>query len=279
MELATSNNIYRMRADFVLRTFDDTFNNKTKGKHQTLFFRCLSSLINQVGPEYFDACADVLFALVYALSPNSESQEPNFWKRPHDPVRALRESKGPVFRRDDVQEAVRMYLDLPVRSSLLDRTLVDILISMEMYAYGDQVFSGWHPVSLKKVLPTVTRLFVGGQLASAFTLGGGLLLYAFLTGTHPSHDMITFAIALWAFNLVVATGALPFSWRQIALENRLKEGPLNAMVQVWQDVEASGPTSAVYVHERCIQAVEKLVGWPPSLFALLDDIISRSGRF
>ena len=200
MEFATTSSIYRQRADFAVEAFESAFAKETKRKHETLFNRCLRSLIDRSGQStsMHAPMSSLLWFTPCIRLPTGRARQPNFWQRLDDPVRAMREGKGLVFHRDEVQRAVGMYLDLPVRSSLMDRTLVDILISMEMYAYGGQVFSGWHPVSLKKVLPNVAGRFFGGQLGYALVLGGVLLLYAFLTGVQLSHDMIAFAAVLWA---------------------------------------------------------------------------------
>ncbi len=54
---------------------------------------------------------------------------------------------------------------------------------------------------------------------------------------------------------------------------------LVTMSTLYNELKSDGPISAQYARERAGDAAKQGVVQPAPLFALLDDIISRSGRF
>jgi hypothetical protein len=54
---------------------------------------------------------------------------------------------------------------------------------------------------------------------------------------------------------------------------------LRQMDRLYGDLRSDGLISASYILEKAKKADERGVGWPATLFTLLDDIIARSGRF
>jgi hypothetical protein len=54
---------------------------------------------------------------------------------------------------------------------------------------------------------------------------------------------------------------------------------MELMIGVYSELQPNGATSALRVRQRVEQAAAEGVVWPSTLFALLDDIIARSGRF
>src|SRR5262249_39107174 len=55
---------------------------------------------------------------------------------------------------------------------------------------------------------------------------------------------------------------------------------LSTMAAVYSELRSDGPISAQYIRDRATNtATQEGVAWPAPLFALLDDIISRTGRF
>ena len=47
----------------------------------------------------------------------------------------------PHIDRSLVEQATAEYLDLPFRCQAMDRTLVDLLLVMELYAFGDEMYN------------------------------------------------------------------------------------------------------------------------------------------
>jgi hypothetical protein len=77
----------------------------------------------------------------------------------------------------------------------------------------------------------------------------------------------------------VATIALPVVWVQQRKEKQRTLQLLSGMLGVYSDLKSDGAISAQHILER-VKAMASLgVGWPAPLFAMLDDVLRRTGRF
>ena len=47
----------------------------------------------------------------------------------------------PYIYREFVEDAVSEYLNLPFRSKIIDRLILDLLIAMELYGFGDEMLN------------------------------------------------------------------------------------------------------------------------------------------
>jgi hypothetical protein len=63
----------------------------------------------------------------------------NFWKHEEQPGVLIKARKFPYMDRSNVEEAATTYLDLPYRAPFLERTIVDVLIALELYAYSKEM--------------------------------------------------------------------------------------------------------------------------------------------
>ncbi len=205
--------------------------------------------------------------------------DPNFWVHADRPLDIAKAGKAPEIIRADLERVVDNYLKLPVRSTVVDRTLVDILIAAELYAFAQEVYGGWHPISRIRVAPRLLGLFVRGRLALGILLCVALVIWGVWTGSAPTQDVWTFALAYFAADTCLAVCLLPFGWRGLRRQNALTQQLLDKMEGVYLDMKSDGPISARRVLERVRNAADAGVGWPSPLFALLDDIIAREGRF
>lgn len=80
-------------------------------------------------------------------------------------------------------------------------------------------------------------------------------------------------LPIWAFI------QFPFAWRNLRRHDAKVAELLQAMNSVYSDLDSAGPISARHVWGQAKEATKIGVVWPAPLFALLDDIIARSGRF
>jgi hypothetical protein len=86
-------------------------------------------------------------------------------------------------------------------------------------------------------------------------------------------------VALFLLLSAISTFALPFSWHtQIKARQKVRD-LLLAMNTIYDELRSDGPISAQHIRGRANSAAQIGVVWPAPLFAMLDDIIARTGRF
>jgi hypothetical protein len=198
-------------------------------------------------------------------------------------------STVPYMDRSSLETVVGEYLALPYRSPAMDRLLVDVLIAMELYAYGDEMLNektfGLFPARSPLKQRHALLAYLRGQLINAVLLVGiaALALWANSKGwvSESSAWWVSgICVFLFLLSAVVSTFALPFAWRQQAKERHNVAKLLLTMAAVYNELRSDGPISAQYIRDRANNAAaQEGVVWPAPLFALLDDVISRTGRF
>jgi hypothetical protein len=212
----------------------------------------------------------------------------NFWKDVPSPIDKIKANKVPYIERSQVECVVGNYLALPYRSLTMDRYLVRILTAMELYAFGDEMFNektfGLFPARspLKQRHALVAYLF--NLIANGLFYAGiaSLALWARSNGWIGDTGAVwTTGICLFLFlwSSVWSTVRLPLAWSEQSKARSRVINLLGTMTMIYSELRSEGPISAKHIYERASKATEEGVVWPAPLFALLDDIISRTGRF
>lgn len=207
----------------------------------------------------------------------------------HQQVRFDEIKKGevPHIDRRSLTEAVARYLDLPVRNRDIDRMLVDALVAAEVIAFADQMLN--IPSFLKDLSasPFVKShplwRFIKGQLASfgifvgfpISVLIGAVDLFD-VRGEWPFFTGLGFA-GLWSLFFLSGLIALPGAWASETRGKRKVAELLEAMRNVYTEIEAGTIVSARHIRERLDKTSEQGAVWPSEVFPLLDDIIDRGG--
>jgi hypothetical protein len=212
----------------------------------------------------------------------------NFWDSYASPMDKIKAGKVPYMVRSGIEEVVGEYLALPYRSQPIDRFLVRILVAVELFAFGDEMLNGEKDAFIPGRSPLKQRhvllSYLGGQISNAVLFG---VIAAVAIWAHSNVWIGETALAwtigvcalLFLLGFAISTFALPSAWlMQGKARTRVTE-LLTTMSAVYSDLRSDGPISAQYIRGRATDASAKGVGWPAPLFALLDDIISRSGRF
>jgi hypothetical protein len=233
---------------------------------------------------------DVVDGLRSALVRDWEDKSLDFWDSQGSPIAIdkIKADKVPYINRSSVEYVVGEYLALPYRSQAMDRILVNVLIAMELYAFGDEMLNektfdflpARSPLKQRHVLLAYLR---GQLLNGAFFVGvAALALWA------SSHGWVSESSAWWTSGICVflfllfaaiSTFALPFAWHKQASARQRVATLLSTMATIYNELRSDGPISAQYIRDRATNAAQEGVVWPAPLFALLDDIISRTGRF
>jgi hypothetical protein len=218
----------------------------------------------------------------------SDQSSPNFWDTNANPLDKIKAKQVPYIGRSDLEGVVDDYLALPYRAPALDRFLVRGLIAAELYAFGDEMlneetfglFPARSPLRQRHALLSYLR----GQLVNGALFGGiaALALWSSssgLIGPSTAEWIIGVCGFLFLALASVSTFALPFWWLAQAKARRKVRNLLSIMLTLYNEQKSDGPISAQYVRDRAEDASKQGVVWPAPLFALLDDVISRTGRF
>lgn len=190
----------------------------------------------------------------------------------------------PYMLRSSIEEAVTEYLELPIRDQAMDRLLIDLLIAMELCAFGDEVFNKQSSIKRFLAQGLISKTYIGIIATEAFVLLGlaALAFFAGWQGWLGNRWSLGIAIVLAVIFLILflrATFALPSARRIQADAVEMVTEILDEIRKVYSEMQVDGAISARRIRERAAAAAEKEVVWPPPLFALLDDIIDRTGRF
>ncbi len=231
---------------------------------------------------------DVVDNLRSALVRDWSDKSLDFWDSHCSPLDKIKADKVPYIDRLSVESVVGDYLALPYRSQAMDRFLVRILIAMELYAFGDEMLNEKTFGSFPARSPLKQRhaflAYLRGQILNGVLYVG----IAALAVWASSKGWINESIAWWTsgvcaflflLSAALSTFALPFAWRKQASARQHVAKLLSTMATVYNELKSDGPISAKYIRDRATNAAQEAVVWPAPLFALLDDIISRTGRF
>lgn len=226
--------------------------------------------------------SDFVYNLHAAVS-DYDKPDPNFWRHDQFAIDKAKCGEGLTISRDHVEGAVGEYLALPMRSSLVDRTLVDILLATELSAFASEVFAktGFARISIAKG---------NGPLGFVLWRGCSLLMFAVPIGIVSGAAAIGWLSEGWTVGLILTliglflletiwvTFRFPFAWRAQIRNNAKIVELLSTMNGVYTEMNTAGLISAKHIRERAQDASAAGVGWPAPLFVLLDDIIAREGR-
>ncbi len=190
--------------------------------------------------------------------------------------------------RDSLESSASAYLALPYRAPLLERTLIDVLIALEMYSYGEEMLSP-RPTYLRW-LPARSPLHQSHALVSYLStvFWNGLILlglaylamnlFAPLFGTTAANWISGFSIGLFLLSFILGTLFLPFNWRQQSKGRRKVRELMMAMVRAYAELGSEGSLSTKRVREVVSKAADIGVVWPGPLYAILDDNLAKTGR-
>jgi hypothetical protein len=250
------------------------------------------ALADNIGPDDFKV--EVLwnaFALVgglrYAFINDPSNRSPNFLDD-GNPIDLIKADKVPRIDRMSLEGLVGDYLALPYRSQAMDRAFIRGLIAAEMYAFGDEMLnektfgliSARSPMKQRHALLVYLRGFLvngllfGGIAALGFGLSSGDVI-----SENAAEWIAGICKNLFLFFAVTSTLALPYLWFNQAKARRKIRNLLATMTTLYYEQRSDGPISAYYTRDRANDASRQGVVWPAPLFALLDDIISRTGRY
>ncbi len=207
------------------------------------------------------------------------------WRHIPDAAQRIVKNQAPPMSRLEIEAAADEYLSLPYRVPELDRLLVDILVALELFAYGDEVSGnkpmsggGLSPLKLKPI-----RSFLighGSNLLLGIVVGsvawGASLIHLFPERWLPA--LWGILLLLFLGRLLIGAVAFPRFWLAATKARKRSLDLLSAMNGVYSELNSTGPISTNHIQQRAQATSAEGVVWPSPLFVLLDDINARSGR-
>lgn len=204
-------------------------------------------------------------------------QNLSVWRHEAVSLDSVKRGTQKYVDKDAVEEAAAEYLDLPVRSALVDRCLVDLLIFSEFSGYAKDAHLGFSGAGFRKGNGPVG--WIVGRLLSALVL----LLPAYLLAVSFDGKWADWVAAglstIFILESIWSIVMLPFAWRGQISHNAKVSALLKTMNGVYSELRSDWSVSAGHIRDVAQKATLEGVVWPSSLFVLLDDILARGGRF
>jgi hypothetical protein len=233
----------------------------------------------------FSVVQNLRWAVQPFEQPENEKKKLKLWSHRIQPLYEVKSEKTPDLNRPQIESAVGQYLALPYRAEHIDRLFADVLIALEFYQFSDEMINEQVivvPVSpLKQAHPLVDYLryaFTGFLIWAIF---GGVVFvlhwFGVLSDGWAWGGYITCAV-LYLLGLALMTAFLPFVWREQAKNVKWVKSLIAEMLRCYSALASDGPVSARHLLEQLRVAADKGVVWPAPLYALLDDVMTRTGR-
>ena len=234
-------------------------------------------------------CCDIITDIRLALyaDEGEDKAQMRFWSHRPQPLNELKSNRRRHFRRSEIEACVGRYLALPYRAPDIDRVLVDLLVAMEVFAFGELVLNAPSVPGFGSSSP-LKRHPIVEWLANAVL---SLVLWIAVAGVLWGLSRIHLFPEIWLTGVNVILGGmvvLSVAWTTILLPRTLWVvhkarmmvlKVLEHMNGVYCELSSDGPISARHIEQRARTAADAGVVWPAPLFALLDDINGRGGRF
>ena len=206
---------------------------------------------------------------------------PNFWTHESDPISTVKMGTSIDVGVRDAAGVADTYLRLPVRATVVDRLLVDLMIYAEFQAFAREAttkdsISG---VKIEKhrsifVLWSI-GVFGNALLAGVLCAVVAALDYISILASNWANGIMFVLGFIWLALAVIATVYLPFAWVKVTRKNTSVKKLLFAMNSSYRELDNRNSVSPARVHKVVSSAADQGVGWPAPLFTLLEDVEKR----
>jgi hypothetical protein len=233
---------------------------------------------------------EIVDALQRALlrTPTGTPSDWNFWQHERNPLHIIAAGRIPNTPSYIVEGCATRYLELPYRVPSLERVIVDVLIAVEMYSYGEEMvapepdyLSGLAPRSPLRERHELLSYLRGNLISGVVLLGAAFLVHNFahhVIGQLTADWIAVCLAALFVLGLSLSTLFLPNHLRQQYKSRKIVRKLMTTLVRTYSELGSEGALSARRIREAVTMAASDGVVWPGPLYAILDDNIARCGR-
>lgn len=218
--------------------------------------------------ELLQASFDIVRNVMFSLNAWGDRTEPKPWRHHKLALEDIMRGEIPDMGRQQIENIVSDYLALPYRNARMDRLLVDLLVALELFAFGKESrieikrhsLWGWLKLRVYSAALWLLTIWLGWKMVEWRWISDG-------TGT-----TIQLICIIWFVAGTVLSLALLF-------RTNPRAKMLLEMAKVYTELDSDGPISAQHIEECAKAASETGVAWPPPLYVLLEDLRMRAGRF
>lgn len=235
---------------------------------------------------YLDAAVQPIESIRWSFPQSERGKDGRVWSHRSFLLSDVRGRLVPEFQRYDIEQIAGRYIKSDVKTSTVDRLLVDILVAMEFAQFADSQINAPHvPMlapSLLKRRPVV-EWFVGRVVSGVFgVVGVGFFWGLSVLGWFPESWLWLVGLifsGLFLMDATWATVALPRVWLAVRAGKKNVASLLDHMNGTYAALVSEGPVSAAHVTELVNRGSAAGIVWPGPLHVLLEDITARGGRF
>ncbi|MGI9488841.1 MAG: hypothetical protein ACR2RF_23735, partial [Geminicoccaceae bacterium] len=202
----------------------------------------------------------------------------------YDPLNLVRAGIPPRVDRDGVESVIGEYLKGKIRTNALDILFLDIAIGMELYGASDEMMNtgqqlGFVPLKKCSIFwPWVTSVtietIIYGALVALVVAGAS---FGWISSGWAALISITL-IGIYLVLLVRSIIRLPVAFRNRRKIADLCSSLVDGLTATYRVLDGKGPVSVTHLRKEIEKATSAGAGWPPSLYALLEDIEKRTTR-
>lgn len=228
------------------------------------------------------------YALIDPNSFSENSENWDFWSHAKDPIVMIRSGDIPYMNREYLEGVAEKYIQLSFTLPLFEKTLVDALIALELFAFGEEAMP--QPTDIKalaayQLSPFKKAGVFTGFLKSILTLSVILIiLLAVLWNILPlmiseGTTIIIIVSLIYLFLLICAIDVflLPLrAYDRHKDKNRWKN-LLLTMRDVYSHMSLDKSVSAPFLLHLVKEATVKGVIWPSALLVILERSSNKSG--
>jgi hypothetical protein len=210
----------------------------------------------------------------------------DFWNHAVHPAYEIKKKTYKLNLKNEVEGVASYYLSQPLRGQLFDRTLVDMLIALELYQFADEMIHPFRfpglPVTSPLKQPHPLWLFIRDNAIVTAVLGGigwaaGAAMADYRIGDWGGW-VIGICFVLWIINAGWSVIALPFVWKRWAKARKKALELLEGMLSTYARMQSDSVISASHVLDGVKTSSAVGVAWPSPLYVVLEDVIVRGGR-
>lgn len=221
-----------------------------------------------------------------ALSHDTRFPRPprgNFWQHALRPEWVIRDKSYRLMMKAEVEGAAWYYLAQPLRSQRFDRTLIDMLIALELYQYVKDIC---HPDTVPGIPSQSPMKQMHPLLSTAIEIAVVGAIFALVCfgvfNLNPGGDwggwVIGAAGFIAALVIIWDVVTLPLRWINWRKVRARANAMLDSMLTTYQSLHSDSVISTSHVRDRVKVSADQGIVWPSPLYVVLEDSIARGGR-